>query len=48
MLRDLGCDHLQGYAFARPMSPQDFLNYARKREWFETFAQATGERLKIA
>ncbi len=44
MLRDLGCNHLQGYAFARPMSSQDFLDYARKREWFDAFARATGER----
>ena len=44
MLRDLGCDHLQGYAFARPMSPLDFPDYARRREWFETFSRATGER----
>ncbi len=33
ILRDLGCHALQGYAFARPMSGQDFLNFAKRREW---------------
>ncbi|MCO6187353.1 EAL domain-containing protein [Rhizobium sp. L1K21] len=33
ILRDLGCHSLQGYAFAHPMSGQEFLNFARKRPW---------------
>jgi diguanylate cyclase (GGDEF)-like protein/PAS domain S-box-containing protein len=30
ILRDLGCHTLQGYAFARPMSANDFMAFARK------------------
>ncbi len=33
ILRDLGCDSLQGYAFAQPMSGSDFLKFAQRREW---------------
>jgi EAL domain-containing protein (putative c-di-GMP-specific phosphodiesterase class I) len=28
LLRDLGCDHLQGYAFARPLPFQEFTKAA--------------------
>lgn len=30
ILRDLGCQTLQGYALARPMSPDNFIDFARK------------------
>ena len=30
ILRDLGCQTLQGYALARPMSPDNFIEFARK------------------
>ncbi len=30
ILRDLGCQTLQGYALARPMSPDSFIDFARK------------------
>ncbi len=33
ILRDLGCHSLQGYAFARPMSGNDFIQFAKKRAW---------------
>lgn len=33
ILRDLGCDMLQGYAFARPMSANDFKDFVRGRRW---------------
>jgi diguanylate cyclase (GGDEF)-like protein/PAS domain S-box-containing protein len=33
VLKDLGCHGLQGYAFARPMSPNDLANFARERRW---------------
>ena len=29
ILRDLGCQTLQGYALARPMSPDSFIDFAR-------------------
>ncbi len=32
-LRELGCYGLQGYAFARPMSANDLVNFARERKW---------------
>jgi len=33
LLRRLGCHALQGYAFARPMSAEDFLAFAKARDW---------------
>lgn len=33
VLRDLGCDILQGYALARPMSPGDLLGFIAERRW---------------
>jgi diguanylate cyclase (GGDEF)-like protein len=33
LLKQLGCHALQGYAFARPMSPDDFVAFAQKRAW---------------
>lgn len=30
ILRDLGCDALQGYALARPMASEDLMDFARK------------------
>ncbi|MDQ0321926.1 diguanylate cyclase (GGDEF)-like protein/PAS domain S-box-containing protein [Pararhizobium capsulatum DSM 1112] len=33
ILKDLGCHGLQGYAFARPMSPNELANFARERRW---------------
>lgn len=32
-LRSLGCHVLQGYAFAKPMAADDFLAFAKTREW---------------
>lgn len=34
ILRNLGCHTLQGYAFARPMSSNDFVAFAKARSWF--------------
>ena len=33
ILKTLGCDALQGYAFARPMSAADITLFARERRW---------------
>jgi len=33
ILRDLGCDILQGYAFARPMPAQELINWIRAGAW---------------
>lgn len=33
VLRDLGCDILQGYALARPMPPGDLLGFIGERRW---------------
>lgn len=47
ILRDLGCHALQGYAFARPMSGNDFIRFARQRAWFgilDTYARPSGNQ----
>ena len=33
ILKQLGCQALQGYAFARAMSPQDFMEFVRSRKF---------------
>ncbi|MDP3524455.1 MAG: EAL domain-containing protein, partial [Hoeflea sp.] len=33
ILRDLGCDTLQGYALARPMSSDHLMEFARAESW---------------
>jgi EAL domain-containing protein (putative c-di-GMP-specific phosphodiesterase class I) len=33
ILRDLGCDILQGYAFARPMKAEAFEEMLRTQSW---------------
>jgi diguanylate cyclase (GGDEF)-like protein/PAS domain S-box-containing protein len=33
LLRKLGCHALQGYAFARPMPADEFLRFAKARDW---------------
>jgi diguanylate cyclase (GGDEF)-like protein len=33
ILRDLGCDALQGYALARPMPPGELLGFVSERRW---------------
>ena len=33
ILRDLGCDTFQGYAFAKPMPKADLQAFARSRSW---------------
>jgi diguanylate cyclase (GGDEF)-like protein len=35
ILRDLGCDTLQGYALAKPMSPSDLLTFVSERRWLD-------------
>lgn len=35
LLRQLGCDALQGYAFARPMSADNLAGFVRARRWRE-------------
>lgn len=35
ILRDLGCDVLQGYAFAAPMSSDDLMEFIREERWRE-------------
>ncbi|URK87681.1 EAL domain-containing protein [Rhizobium sp. RCAM05350] len=37
ILRDLGCDTLQGYAFARPMSSSDFGRFVKAGQWRENW-----------
>ena len=32
-LQKLGCNALQGYAFARPMSGDDLVEFVRSRRW---------------
>lgn len=33
ILRDIGCDTLQGYALARPMSSDEFIGFVREERW---------------
>jgi EAL domain-containing protein (putative c-di-GMP-specific phosphodiesterase class I) len=33
ILRQLGCDALQGYAFARPMSAEQLRDFVLARRW---------------
>jgi diguanylate cyclase (GGDEF)-like protein len=33
VLRDLGCDSLQGYALAKPMSAPDLITYIQRQQW---------------
>lgn len=33
ILKELGCDILQGYAFGRPMDAKDFRDFAQSRKW---------------
>jgi EAL domain-containing protein (putative c-di-GMP-specific phosphodiesterase class I) len=33
ILRDLGCDILQGYAFSRPLSAADFETFLVTKAW---------------
>ncbi|CAN7191736.1 EAL domain-containing protein [Rhizobium sp. LjRoot30] len=47
LLRDLGCHHLQGYAFARPMSGPDFLDFARQRNWLKEWESSRPDLLKL-
>lgn len=35
ILRDLGCNVLQGYALSKPLSPADLLVFARERRWLQ-------------
>jgi EAL domain-containing protein (putative c-di-GMP-specific phosphodiesterase class I) len=35
ILRDLGCDVLQGYALSKPLSPADLLRFAQERKWLD-------------
>ena len=32
ILKGLKCDEIQGYYFSRPLSPQDFVAFARKHQ----------------
>lgn len=33
LLRELGCDYLQGYAFAKPLPSEDFYRFVVRQEW---------------
>lgn len=35
ILRDLGCQVLQGFALSRPLSPADLLTFAKERRWLD-------------
>ena len=35
ILRDIGCDTLQGYALARPMTSQELITFVRDERWRE-------------
>jgi len=35
ILRDLGCQTLQGFALARPMDGNTFVEFARSRSWLK-------------
>ncbi len=35
VLRELGCDVLQGFAFAKPMPSEDLIGFVRKNRWRE-------------
>ena len=35
ILRDLGCQTLQGYALARPMDGNALIEFARARTWMQ-------------
>lgn len=41
LLRRFGCHVLQGYAFAKPMAAEDFLAFAKAREWLPTRQRLT-------
>ena len=47
LLADLGCDALQGYAFARPMAPAAIPGFVRARAW-KGEADAVGARSRKA
>ncbi|MBC7314092.1 MAG: EAL domain-containing protein, partial [Rhizobium sp.] len=42
ILRDLGCQTLQGYALARPMDGNALIEFARGRSWMQHRAAETG------
>jgi diguanylate cyclase (GGDEF)-like protein len=41
VLRELGCNALQGYAFARPLSSEDLMRFIRAETWREAYQQDT-------
>lgn len=44
ILRDLGCHSLQGYAFARPMDGNSFLQFVKDRAWFPQLAKISAHK----
>lgn len=43
ILRDMGCDALQGYALSRPLPPSELVDFIKSRRWL----QAMPERLAV-
>lgn len=41
ILRELGCNALQGYAFTRPLSAEDLPNFLRAQKWRATYEEET-------
>src|SRR5690606_31877141 len=48
ILRDLGCDILQGYAFARPMSGADLTGFLAAQAWRGAAMAGDGESRRRA
>jgi len=45
-LQRMGCDVLQGYAFARPMTAETLAGFARGQQWRVAPAARSGEHPK--
>jgi EAL domain-containing protein (putative c-di-GMP-specific phosphodiesterase class I) len=48
ILRDLGCDTLQGYALARPMPASELTAYVQRQPWRGLVARLTRPAIKTS